>query len=143
MPRKIKIWGTCRDDLSIGGRVHRFSSPVLTPMRTASPLGFNCLMKKTPEKTLLVTTLLKRINPGLSSSYLFRITGLIKSADLLTPSEPDAGSSAPDGNIQHVRQWIATCRRDGRIWSGPLKLLLPALLLNVYQWRRHGRGRTR
>ena len=24
---------------------------------------------------------------------------LVKSADLLTPSEPDAGSSAPDGNI--------------------------------------------
>ena len=25
--------------------------------------------------------------------------GLVKSADVLTPSEPDAGSSAPDGNI--------------------------------------------
>ena len=25
--------------------------------------------------------------------------GLVKSADLLTPSEPDAGSSAPNGNI--------------------------------------------
>ena len=27
------------------------------------------------------------------------LAGLVKSADLLTPSEPDAGSSAPDGNI--------------------------------------------
>ena len=26
-------------------------------------------------------------------------SGLVKSADLLTPSEPDSGSSAPDGNI--------------------------------------------
>ena len=26
-------------------------------------------------------------------------SGLVKSADLLTPSEPDAGSSGPDGNI--------------------------------------------
>ena len=26
-------------------------------------------------------------------------SGLVKSADLLTPSEPDAGSSAPDGTI--------------------------------------------
>ena len=25
--------------------------------------------------------------------------GLVKSAEQLTPSEPDAGSSAPDGNI--------------------------------------------
>ena len=30
--------------------------------------------------------------------YTYR-AGLVKSADLLTPSEPDAGSSAPDGNI--------------------------------------------
>ena len=28
-----------------------------------------------------------------------RTAGLVKSADLLTLSEPDAGSSAPDGNI--------------------------------------------
>ena len=27
------------------------------------------------------------------------VAGLVNSADLLTPSEPDAGSSAPDGNI--------------------------------------------
>ena len=39
-------------------------------------------------------------------------TGLVKSADLLTPSEPDAGSSAPDGNIEQGRQWGATCPRS-------------------------------
>ena len=32
-------------------------------------------------------------------NLVIKITGLVKSADLLTPSEPDAGSPAPDGNI--------------------------------------------
>ena len=51
--------------------------------------------------------------------------GLIKSADLLTPSEPDAGSSAPDGNITGGNGESLV---HGRIWSGSLKLLLPALM---------------
>ena len=47
-------------------------------------------------------------------------TELVKSADLLTPSEPDAGSSFNmGGNGESLAH--------GRIWSVPLKLLLPAL----------------
>ena len=33
------------------------------------------------------------------ANYSVVKSGLVKIADLLTPSEPDAGSSAPDGNI--------------------------------------------
>ena len=49
------------------------------------------------------------------------MAGLVKNADLLTPSEPDAGSSAPDGkfNIGGNGEPLA----HGQIWSGPLKLL--------------------
>ena len=39
-----------------------------------------------------------RLSPPLLPPSSHR-AGLVKSADLLTPSEPDAGSSAPDGNI--------------------------------------------
>ena len=51
--------------------------------------------------------------------------GLVKSADLLTPLEPDAGTSAPNGNSNTVGNGEPLAH--GRIWSGPLKLLLPAM----------------
>ena len=62
-------------------------------------------------------------------------TGLVKSADLLTPSEPDAGSSAPDGNIYHGRQWGAPCSRSDLVGAAETASTSPARLYSPeYQW---------
>ena len=51
--------------------------------------------------------------------------GLVKNADLLTPSESDAGSSAPDGNIYHERQWGDTCPRSDLVGAAETAFTSP------------------